>query len=274
LGIAPFCVRSRRVDNWTDQMDIQFSIANGLAQITLNRPAKRNALSLAMWRAIPAMIAEAAANEGLRLVILRGEGGVFSGGADIAEFPSLYASRETAMENQQTIQAAMSAVENCPIPTLAVIEGPCYGGGCGLALACDMRFAAETATFAITPGKLGLVYGLDDTRRLAAAVGPSRAKDILFTGRTLNAAEALSCGLIDRTAPASELMVLTDAYRQSLAAAAATTARGTKDMLKRLGGGQRHDDDATRAMFGEAFSGVDFKEGFAAFMERRPPRFR
>lgn len=254
-------------------MDVFLRTMGEAAEIVLNRPQKKNALTLSMWRRLPELTAMALEQPGLRVLILRGEGGAFSGGADIAEFPELYASREAAMENQKVIQAAMRAVENFPLPTLAAIEGPCYGGGCGLALACDLRFAARDATFAITPAKLGLVYGLDDTRRLAAAVGLSRAKDILFTGRSMKADEAIRIGLIDAVYEPGALSVAVQAFAANLASASSHSARGTKLILRRLAEGQRHDDDATRALFGEAFSGTDFQEGFKAFLERRPPRF-
>lgn len=254
-------------------MDIFLTQDGHAATIVLNRPLKKNAMTVEMWRRVPALAAEALTMPGLRALIVKGAGGSFSGGADIAEFPQLYATPDAAMENQSTIQAAMRAIEDFPLPTIATIEGPCYGGGCGLALACDLRFAAKDAKFAITPAKLGLVYGVDDTRRLANAVGQSRAKDILFTGRTLDADEALRIGLIDAAHEQRQLDAAIRAFVTSLSAASSHSARATKEILRRLAGGQRHDDEATRAMFGQAFSGPDFQEGFKAFMERRPPRF-
>lgn len=254
-------------------MDIELAWSGPAAMIVLNRPAKRNAMTLDMWRRMPALVAEAAARDTTRLLVLRGNGGAFSAGADIAEFPQAYASADAAIANQRTMQAAMTAVEQCPLPTLAAIDGACYGGGCGLALACDLRIAATGASFAITPAKLGLVYGVDDTRRLAAAVGPSRAKDILFTGRTLPAAEALQMGLINAIHPPEDLDAAVARLAQSLGAVSAHSARATKRILAKLTDGCQHDDDESRAMFADAFAGPDFREGFAAFMERRPPKF-
>ena len=254
-------------------MDIFLNAAGSTAEIVLNRPSKKNAMTVEMWRRLPELAAEALKQPGLRALIVKGAGGAFSGGADIAEFPNLYATRAAAMENQTTIQAAMRAIEDFPLPTLAAIEGPCYGGGCGLALACDLRFAARDAKFAITPAKLGLVYGVDDTRRLAAAVGVSRTKDILFTGRTLYAEAAPPNIYALALHDASQLNAAVDAFAGKLASSSPATARATKEILRRLGAGQRHDDDATRGMFGDAFSGADFQEGFQAFVQKRPPKF-
>jgi enoyl-CoA hydratase/carnithine racemase len=254
-------------------MDIELAWNGPAATIVLNRPAKRNAMTLDMWRRVPDLVGEALAHGTTRLLVLRGNGGAFSAGADIAEFPQAYASAEAAIANQKTIQAAMTAVEQCPLPTLAAIDGACYGGGCGLALACDLRFATTGASFAITPAKLGLVYGIDDTRRLAAAVGPSRAKDILFTGRALPATEALQMGLVNAIHAPQDLDAAVERLAQSLGAVSAHSARATKRILAKLADGCLHDDDESRTMFADAFSGADFREGFAAFIERRPPKF-
>jgi enoyl-CoA hydratase/carnithine racemase len=254
-------------------MDIELAWNGPAATIVLNRPAKRNAMTLDMWRRVPDLVGEALAHGTTRLLVLRGNGGAFSAGADIAEFPQAYASAEAAIANQKTIQAAMTAVEQCPLPTLAAIDGACYGGGCGLALACDLRFATTGASFAITPAKLGLVYGIDDTRRLAAAVGPSRAKDILFTGRALPATEALQMGLVNAIHAPQDLDAAVEHLAQSLGAVSAHSARATKRILAKLADGCLHDDDESRSMFADAFSGADFREGFAAFIERRPPKF-
>lgn len=254
-------------------MDILLQSDGHAAEIILNRPLKKNALTLDMWRRLPELAAEAIKKPGLRMLVIKGTGGSFSGGADIAEFPTLYATREAAMDNQNVIQTAMRAIEDFPLPTIAVIEGHCYGGGCGLALACDLRFAARNARFAITPAKLGLVYGVDDTRRLVNAVGLSYAKDILFTGRSLDADEAHRIGLVDAIHEPERIELAVQTFVSSLSAASSHSARGTKTILRRLAAGQRHDDEATRAMFGDAFSGADFEEGFRAFIDRRPPKF-
>lgn len=250
---------------------LEHTITNA-ATLVLNRPHKRNALNVAMWSAIPELVARASADEDVKLLFVRGAGGVFASGADISEMPSVYATAEAALANDEKIQGAMRAIEDCPKPVIALIEGPCVGGGCGLALACDLRFAAHGARFGITPAKLGLVYGAADTRRLVQAVGLSRAKDILFTGRLLEADEALAVGLIDQLVAQGELLDLADAYAQKIGSASQFSVRGQKKILGMLRSGA---DDApqSREMFGASFVGDDFKEGFAAFMEKRPAQF-
>lgn len=253
--------------------DIQITRDGATATLLLNRPDKRNALTVAMWRAIPELLAPLTQDRTLRLLIVRGAGGVFAAGADIAEFETIYATREAAIENHLIIQAAMTAVETFPAPTVAAIEGACVGGGCGLALACDLRYAADTARLGITPGKLGLAYGVSDTRRLVNAVGLSAAKDILFTGRLLDAAEALRVGLVDKVTPTPDLAPTLAHLTLQLAQASSHTARTTKTILAMLKAGVRDDTDETRALFADAFEGDDFKEGFRAFLEKRAPKF-
>jgi enoyl-CoA hydratase/carnithine racemase len=247
-------------------------VFDGSATLTLNRPEKRNALNVAMWAAIPALIDEAVADPDVKLLFVQGAGGVFASGADISEMPTVYATSQAALENDSKIQGAMTAIENCPKPIIALIEGPCVGGGCGIALACDIRIGAIGSRYGVTPAKLGLVYGAADTRRLVQAVGLSMAKDILFTGRLLDAEEAHGVGLIDHLVDPEDLNDAAMDYASKIGSASQFSIRNQKKILAMLCTGA---DDApmSRALFGESFEGADFKEGFAAFMEKRPAKF-
>jgi enoyl-CoA hydratase/carnithine racemase len=247
---------------------IRLETAGQRADLWLDRPEKRNALNLAMWSAIPEALVRAE-EAGVRVLVVRGAGDAFAAGADIAEFATAYASAAAAAQNQRTMLAAMSALEDFPAPTVAMIS--CVGGGCAIALCCDLRVAAPDARFGITPAKLGLSYGVADTRRLVAAVGLSRAKDILFTGRLLDAAEAWRIGLVDRLSDSLEAE--TGALVAELLAASGYTARAVKQTCAELRGGASEETAASRARFAAAFDGGDFREGFDAFMSKRKPRF-
>lgn len=244
----------------------------GSATLTLNRPNKRNALSVAMWAAIPALVEEAVADPDVKLLFVRGAGGVFASGADISEMPTVYATSEAALANDEKIQAAMAAIENCPKPVIALIEGPCVGGGCGIALACDMRIGAIGSRYGVTPAKLGLIYGAADTRRLVQAVGLSKAKDILFTGRLLAADEALAIGLIDHLVAPEDIDATAGGYIAHIGSASQFSLRSQKSIFALI---RATGDEAaeSRALFGASFEGPDFKEGFAAFMGKRPANF-
>jgi len=245
-----------------------------IGTLTLNRPDKRNALTKAMWQALPTVLAEAEADRELLVLIVRGQGDHFAAGADIAEFPETYATLESSREYSDAVQAAGRALAAFPKPTIAAVRGACVGGGCGLALACDLRFASAEARLGITPGKLGLAYSLGDTKRLVDAVGPSRAKDILFSGRLVEANEALAIGLVDRVFAIDAFEAELQAYAEGLTRVSQYSARTMKATINAIVGGQDAETPASYEAYLECFQSDDFKEGYAAFLAKRSPTFR
>jgi enoyl-CoA hydratase/carnithine racemase len=242
-----------------------------LAELVLNRPHTRNAFTQAMWAALPALLDSIAGD--CRVLVVRGAGSVFASGADISEFAEVYATPQRGEAYSRQIAAALDALAAFPHPTIAMIRGACVGGGCALALACDLRFADDSARFAITPAKMGLLYPFNDTKRLVDCVGGAMAKDMLFSARTLDAAEALACGLASRvTAPAALERIVAD-YVDQLLDMSPHSAEFTKQMIARVLAGQDMEDQATKALFAGAFSHTDFNEGYRAFLEKRKPDF-
>ncbi len=252
---------------------LELRIQDDVAVLTLNRPDKRNALTQAMWRALPAVVAEVEADPAAKVMVLTGAGGHFAAGADIGEFETVYATRDSAAAYAAEIARAMEAVAHLSKPSVAAIPGACVGGGLGLALCCDIRMAADHAKLGITPGKLGLRYSLGDTRRLVEAVGPSAAKDILFTGRILTADEALSLRLIDASLPSADLDGAVRAKADAIASASQWSARRTKAVVRRILDGQTRDDDTTQGWFLDGLEAEDFREGRDAFLQKRTPVF-
>lgn len=240
------------------------------AEIVLARPERRNALNIAMWEGIPALVAAANADERVKVILLHGGGGgVFAAGADISEFGVVYGTEEAARRSGRIIAAALNALEESAKPVIAAIEGPCVGGGVSLAAACDLRVAHVGATFGVTPAKLGLVYPPGDMRRLLQLVGPGATKDLLLTGRLIPAAEAKAMGLVDRLAEEPVL----DAARTlaaEIAGVSQWSARAIKTMIRGLQTGWREDGPEAEALFLEGFANPDFAEGVSAFLEKRP----
>lgn len=242
--------------------------------VVINRPRKRNALTAEIWRAIPAIMRRLGEDPAVKLVVLRGAGAAaFSAGADIGEFPTVYGNEDAARAYNGEVRAAQLAVERLEKPTLALVFGVCVGGGCGLALACDLRFAAEDARFGITPSKLGTAYSVPDTRRLVALVGPSRAKDILFSGRLLAAPEAAAIGMVDRLAPAAELETVAADYAKTLLANSHQSLVIAKTIVNAVAGIDARPEAELGRLFEASFRSRDFQEGFAAFTAKRRPRF-
>jgi enoyl-CoA hydratase/carnithine racemase len=238
------------------------------AHLIIDRAAKRNAFNQAMWDALPVLVAQAMADATVRVLVLRSaEAGVFCAGADIGEFSANAANPDWLLANQTAINRAQFELTRAAKPTVALIDGDCVGGGCGLALACDLRFASARSRFGITPAKLGLVYPLHDTKLLVDLVGPANAKRILFTGALIDAGEAHRIGLI------TEIADTADALIESMTSVSGHSQRESKAMIRRVLDGQAHDDDATRAAFADAFQGKDFQEGVDAFLNKRKPIF-
>lgn len=250
-------------------MSVDLAIDGTVARLMISRPDKRNAFSQAMWDQFPGLLETAVNDANVRVIILQSATpGMFCAGADIAE---LLAHKDDAgwrAANQAAINRVQYDLARVPKPVVAFIDGPCVGGGCGLALACDIRVATPRARFGITPAKLGLVYPLHDTKLLVDLVGPGQAKRLLYTGEIVDAAEAVRIGLIERIADGVDDLV------EIIAANSPFSCRETKACVRRIVDGQTDDDAATLAIFADAFTRADFAEGTAAFMAKRKPEFR
>lgn len=251
-------------------MSLRLEQDGPIARLLIDRADKRNAFTQAMWAAMPPLLAQAAALPGLRLLMLQSAqpGSAFCAGADIAELLAHKDDAEWRAANQAAINQAQHDLTRFALPTIAFVEGDAVGGGCGLALACDLRIATAAARFGITPAKLGLVYPLHDVKLLVDLVGSGQARRMLFSGALLDAQEAQRIGLVEVVAddPAG----ISDA----IIAASRHSTMAIKGFVRRVLDGQADDDADTRAIFAAAFTGPDFAEGTTAFVEKRKPVFR
>jgi enoyl-CoA hydratase/carnithine racemase len=243
--------------------------AGPVATLTIDRPDKRNALSFDMWSSIPGLLGSL--DSTTRVLLIQG-GEHFSAGADIAEFETLRSGAEGATRYSDAVHAAERAIAEFPVPTIAVINGFCIGGGCEIALACDLRIAADNARFGITPAKLGIVYNFTSTKQLVDAVGKAWAKQILVTGDIIDAATALRIGLVNELHPAGSLEARAKELADTIASRAQVSVRGAKTIINRIADGQ-HEDDSIRALYDEAVHSADYAEGVRAFLEKRAPKF-
>ncbi|MFF7548867.1 enoyl-CoA hydratase/isomerase family protein [Streptomyces canus] len=236
------------------------TVTDSVATVVVHHPAKRNAMTAAMWRALPPLLDTLAADPGVRALVVTGAGGTFCAGADISTL------RRSPEEAQSLAVHAEEALAAFPKPTVAAIRGHCVGGGSQLAAACDLRFAEEGSLFGVTPAKLGIVYPASSTRRLVSLVGPAAAKYLLFSGELIDAERALRTGLIDEVLPEGELAKRVAEFTRTLASRSQLTQAAAKEFAN-----GRTDRDAYWT--GQARGSGDTAEGVAAFLERRQPRF-
>jgi len=247
-----------------------------LAWVTVNRPAAHNALNAAVWAALAAAAEQVAADGAVRVIILRGAGErAFISGADISEFRALRADAAATAEYDRLSGRAWHAIGAAPQPVIAMVNGLCFGGGVAVALACDLRFAADHARFAVPATRLGLSYPMESIERLVHVVGPTHAADILLSARALDAGEALRAGLVNRVVPAAELEAVTREYALAMAQGAPLTLaahkRAIRESLRPAG---ERDAAALREAMRRCFDSSDYQEGIAAFLEKRAPRFQ
>lgn len=253
-------------------MALRLERQGALAHLLIDRPARRNAMTQAMWETLPILVAQAMADDDIRVLILASAApGLFCAGADIGQFAAESASEDWRIANQAAIRASQYALAHAEKPVIAAIDGDCIGGGCGLAMACDIRIAAPAARLGITPAKLGIVYSLFDTKLLVDLVGPAQAKRILFSAALMDSAEALRIGLIDEVA--DDPLAAAHGLARTIAGNARHSVRSSKAIIRRILEGQADDDPETLAMFRDAFTRPDFAEGVAAFREKRTPEF-
>ena len=244
-----------------------------IAQLLIDRPDKRNAFTQEMWELFPTLLADAMADDAIRVLMVKASqtDSAFSAGADIGEFSAGAKDPDWRAKNQAAIRKVQHDLARAPKPTVAVIDQDCIGGGCGIAIACDMRVAGPQSRFGITPAKLGHVYSLHDTKLLVDLVGPAQAKRILFTGQLLSAVEAQAIGLVTILAddPHGEAAALAE----TMASVSSHSQKMSKAIVRRILDGQADDDAETAAQFDAAFEGEDFQEGVSAFLEKRKAEF-
>ena len=243
--------------------------ARGIAVVTLNRPNKRNAVSLNMWLQLANIVRELETREDVRVMILTGAGGHFCAGADISEFSTVRADAESGRRYEAACDAVTLALRDCCKPTIAAISGYAMGGGCALALACDLRVGDSTTRMGIPAARLGIVYGPLDCALLYRQAGLANAKRVLFSGRDFSSAECAAMGLLDMVAPESA-RAEAHALASEIESNAPLSLAGSKLVLECLAVGfvaARGEEIA--AIIDRAMNSKDYQEGARAFLERR-----
>ncbi|RMD90721.1 MAG: enoyl-CoA hydratase/isomerase family protein [Alphaproteobacteria bacterium] len=237
-------------------------------RILVDRGAKKNAFTCAMWARLATLLEKAAAMDIRLLRVESAAPGIFSAGADLAEFAAMASNRDLRREGRDRMRRALDMLAAFPRPTVAVISGPCMGAGLALAAACDLRIADATARFAVPPAKLGLVYMQSDLARLVALVGVAETKRLVFTARTIDAAEALRIGLVEELVTTGALSAAAERLGAEIAAGAPASITTMKTFIERAAAGEG-EDTASLDAFLEAYDSPEFAAGLAAFRRRR-----
>lgn len=245
-----------------------------VAYLVLNTPARRNAISLDMWQAIPGIMAQLGQDPEIRCIVITGAGNeAFSAGADISEFEANRATGDTARTYDSATHAAIAAIMDAGKPVIAAIRGICFGGGVAIAMACDLRMAATDARFCIPAARLGLAYGTSGTANLVASLGMATATEMLLTARTYNAHEALLRGIVHQVAPTADFDTVVSGYAASLAANAPLSMAASKLAIRLAVTGDPGRRAAAEAAATACSHSADYAEGRRAFAEKRKPRF-
>jgi len=257
---------TERVQAWLDGRALH---------IRFNNPARHNALSVDMWEAVPPLLARARDDERVRIVVFSGAGGkAFVSGADISQFEDMRAARAAVAHYEQMAEATLMGIHDFPKPTVACIQGWCIGGGVNVAISCDIRIAATDAVFSVPAARLGLGYRYSAMKNLVDLLGPGAAKDLFFTGRRIDAAEARAIGLVSRTCAPEALDALLGEYVTAISQNAPLTVMAGKAITREiLKASPALDMAMCTQLIQGCFESADYTEGRTAFMEKRKPVF-
>ncbi len=267
LSAAAYVSPTERVQAWVEASTLH---------IRFNNPARHNALSVDMWEAVPALLAQAERDGSIRLVVFSGAGEkAFVSGADISQFEDMRAAREAVARYEEMAETALMAIYNCQVPTLSCIQGYCIGGGVNVAISCDIRIASTDSVFSVPAAKLGLGYRYSAMKNLVDLIGPGAAKDLFYTARKIDATEALALGLVTRICAPDGLPGLLVEYTRALADNAPLTVRAGKAITAQiLKPSPELDFALCQQLIQSCFASADYAEGRKAFMEKRRPVFR
>jgi enoyl-CoA hydratase/carnithine racemase len=253
--------------------DVLFTTDGPVAFLTFNRPDARNAMTWTMYDALARACDDVEANGQIRAFVLRGAGDAFIAGTDIRQFTE-FATADDGIAYERRMEAVIDRLERVAVPTIAQVNGVAAGGGCVIALTCDLRVCTPSARFGVPIARtLGNCLSAANHARLIDLIGPARTKDLLFTGRLIDAREAGALGLVTRIAEPPQIDAVVRDLALAIAANAPLTIRITKEAVRRVAQARRlapgEDDD----LVGQSYASTDFHEGVRAFLEKRPPRF-
>jgi enoyl-CoA hydratase/carnithine racemase len=252
----------------------RLAIDGAIARVTFSNPAKRNAMSLAMWLELGDILQGIDDASPVRVVLLRGEGNeAFVSGADISEFESRRSSADDIAAYDAAVERAQGAIIRCPVPVVVSIQGLCIGGGMGIAVACDLRYTARNAKFRMPAGRLGLGYAARGLERMVAALGADVVAEIFFTARVFDGVEAERLGFVQRAFDADVHDAEVEKIVAMIAENAPLTVRAAKLGIRSALSRDQEDAAALARAIKRCAASEDYVEGRRAFMEKRSPRF-
>lgn len=258
-----------------DTPSLQYRTTGPVARLTIDNPARRNAMTLDMWATLPDLVRRAEADPEVRVILLRGAGDVaFCAGADISQFSDKRSGEAEGQVYDAAVQAAQAALFAAAKPTVAYVRGACFGGGVGIALSCDLRVAADDSRFRIPAARLGLGYAFSNVELVAGRIGIAATADLLFTARTVDAEEARRLGIVGRVFDADQADAAVENLVAAIGGNAPLTLRAVKGALVELGQpAAERDANAVDTLVRACLGSDDYREGQAAFKEKREPRF-
>ena len=244
-----------------------------VCHLEINRPKTLNSLNLSVWESLVNICSSIQKDDSIKLLIISGSGNrAFSSGADISEFSEVYADRTTTEHYNKILKLSLQSIVKLRIPVIASINGICFGGGCSLAMACDLRFATPNSRFAITPAKLGLAYSIHDSQRLVAMVGTANAKDLLFSGREIDSNEAKQMGLVSRIVEENKIDAEVEEYGSLICSAPELALRATKatiDFITFDFAAHDKNKEIVQKLIDDTFSSQEFKNRYQAFLRQK-----
>ena len=253
--------------------EARFDAAGPLAFLTFSRPQARNALTWSMYDALVDACDRVDADDTVRVFVVRADGDAFAAGTDIRQFTG-FATGEDGIAYERRLDAVIDRLERVSVPTIAQVHGVAAGGGCAIALTCDLRVCTPAATFGVPIARtLGNCLSAANLARLVDLIGPARTKDLLFTGRLIDVAEAASLGLVTRIAEPDAIDAAVRDLAGTIASNAPLTIHATKEVVRRIARRRRLDPPDADDIIAACYASQDFREGVAAFLEKRRPRF-
>lgn len=256
-----------------DSSHILFDVRDGVALLTVNRPEQRNAMTWAMYQRLVDVCGEVDRDDRIRVLVISGSGGrAFISGTDISQFPAFRGNPQAGIDYEERIDAVIGRLESVAKPTIASVRGFAVGGGMTIALACDLRVAAEDARFGIPIIRLGNCLSQKNYARIVALIGPARAKEMIYTARHVDAREALGWGLVNDVVPAEMLETRTRELAEAIAQAPPLTLRVSKEAVRRAIN-RLVPEDPGHDLVETCYNSADFQEGVAAFLDKRTPHW-